>query len=136
MFSSLTDSSSFAETPVTTGMTQEAPVTTDMTWEAAEEHVTGLSQATTVSKKWCWAASAHRGDKGRCVTQRTWKTQLSKLAHLAVLQERSVPCPSALPVTVVGVLGAASCKYWQLSTRGRSLVCLFKVGRWKFVSPG
>ena len=49
-------------------------MTTDMTWEAAEEHVTGLSQATAVSKKWCWAASAHRGDKGRCVTQRTWKS--------------------------------------------------------------
>lgn len=51
MLSFFTDSSSFAETPVTTGMTQEAPVTTAMIWEAVEEHVNGLSQATTVSQK-------------------------------------------------------------------------------------
>lgn len=51
MFSFFTDSSSFAETPVTTGMTQEAPVTTAVIWEAVEEHVNGLSQATMGSPK-------------------------------------------------------------------------------------
>ena len=91
----------------------------------------GLRKATAVSKKWCWAVS-----QGRCITQRARKTQLSKLANLAVSRGVVSALPICPPCHCSGVLSAASCKYLQLSTGGRSLARLVKVGRRKLASLG
>lgn len=96
-----------------------------------------------MSKKWCWAVSQEESrvdvslkglGKPSCPSSQISQCRGGRGGGVGGGLVSALPiCP---PCHCSGVLGTASCKYLQLSTGGRSLARLVKVGRRKLGSLG